>query len=165
MVQFRLLIERARKKRLAFASAAVLVAGLLTYYLVYYRYLPPGVPSDINQADHRELIQRRVGIELPADARIIATTDGRPWDGMNGHLVWYVYMPRHIQFPHLVDGIGMFVDKSVMIQIVEGGFWPRKIHSPEGYTYHDWRNGRVDIELTSVKGKLGTYVAIETYER
>lgn len=165
MVRFRFVIERSNTKRSALIFAALLVAGFLTCYFLYYRYLPPEVPSDLNQVDHRKMIQTRVGIELPTDARIIAATDGRPWDGMNGLLIWYVYMPHHIQFPHHRDGIGMFIDKSVMIRIVEGGFWPRKIHSPEGYTYHSWKNGRVDIRVTSVKGKMGTYVAIETYER
>ncbi|GIZ52098.1 hypothetical protein [Noviherbaspirillum aridicola] len=158
-------MKRLLRERPFLSCLVALVVGCVAFYAMYFRYLPPEAPSDINQADHRELIQKRVGIELPADARIIAATDGRPWDGMNGLLIWYVYMPRHIQFPHHRDGIGMSIDKSVMIRIVEGGFWPRKIHSPEGYTYHSWKNGRVDIRVTSVKGKMGTYVAIETYER
>lgn len=153
------------RKQWILVCASTIAVACATYYLAHFRFLSPDVPEDLDQLVHRRAIQERTGVELPSDARIVSGTDGNPWDGMNGFYLWRVFMPRYFQFPHMRDGTGMFVKKRDMIESVEDGFWPRKILAPEGYTYHSWRNGEVEIRITAVKGKLGTYVDIETYDR
>lgn len=157
--------EKSWRHAAVLEVTAILIALAIAAYLLHFRYVPPGVPPDIDQEAQRKLILERSGWVLPPHAFIVATNDGAPRTGSTFYYRWSIYSDRLIIIPHKNPTHRMVAGPNLILEVVEDDFWPRKIFEPSYHSYHDWSTGDIDVRVHSVRGKYGHYLSMETFER